>query len=543
MRYLRWAGYLLVWPAVSAYRRRARRSLRWRLAGYNLATLIVGLAAALTLVGLLTAFGFARRDYAAEEPADDARAVAEFLEALGAWQGGAEPAIEPLGGLLAGLASGEVPLYREPGQNQFDLRPRQLLMGVQVIALVTADGTPLVASAPWDGGDGSTGQVFSNAALGSRDLRENSVLRNRAGSEGTGAYPVFDGERVAAVVLIEKSEIQSPRGWAILRAELRRVLGSVWVGSVIAIIPGLALATLLAVLAARSVARPVGELSTAAEQLAAGNFGQRVEVRGEDEVASLATSFNVMADQLEATLESLSVERERALGLLDANRQLVANVSHELRTPVALVRGQLEALDEEAPGNTRVEMAIRETGRLETMVGDLFQLASADANTLTVELAEHNIADVIRESVEPLRDPAWRESEVSLVIDAPPGDHMALADRERLTRVLHNLARNAIRHTPAGGIVRFSLHPGNDTVVIQVADTGPGIPPEDLPHVFDRFFRGDSSRNRSAGGAGLGLAIAKEFIEAMGGTIEVRSEPGEGAVFTVSLPRTKKDAS
>jgi two-component system OmpR family sensor kinase/two-component system sensor histidine kinase BaeS len=543
MRYLRWMRYLLVWPAISAYRRRARRSLRWRLAGYNLATLIVGLAAALTLVGLLTAFGFARRDYAAEEPADDARAVAEFLEALGAWQGGAEPALEPLGGLIAALASGDVPLYREPGQSQFDLRPRQFLRGVEVIALVTADGTPLVASAQWDGGDGSTGQVFSHAALGSRDLRENSILRERAGSEGTGAYPIFDGERVAAVVLIEKSEIQAPQGGAIFRAELRHVLASVWIGSVVAIIPGLALAALLAVFAARSVARPVGELSSAAKELAAGNLDQRVEVRGEDEVASLAASFNTMAGQLQSTLDSLSIERERALGLLDANRQLVANVSHELRTPVALVRGQLEALDEESPGSTRVEMALRETGRLESMVGDLFQLASADANTLSVELAEHDTSAVVREAIEPLRDPAWRESEVSLVIETPPGTHPALMDRERLIRVLQNLARNAIRHTPPGGLVRVDLQPGDSTMAIEVADTGPGIPPDDVPHVFERFYRGDAGRSRETGGAGLGLAIAKEFVEAMGGSIAVQSEPGEGATFTVVLPRSMPDVS
>lgn len=538
-RHLGWLRYLLVWPAIAAYRRKARRSLRWRLAGYNLATLIAGLAAALTLVGLLTAAGFARRDYAAEEPADDARAVAEFLTALGAWQNGSEPALEPLGSLLAGLASGEVPLYREPGQSQFDLRPRQHLKGVQVIALFAADETPLVASNAWQGGDGATGEVLGHALVGSTDLRANSVLREFQGSEGAGAYPILDGDRVAAIVLVEKSDIQAPRGWAVVAAELRPVLGSLWVGSIVAIVPGLAVAALLAVVAARTVARPVDELSEAAAALATGSLDRRVEVRGEDEVALLAASFNSMAGQLQSSLTSLDAERTRALSLLDANRQLVANVSHELRTPVALVRGQLEALDEDSPGNSRVEMAIREIGRLESMVGDLFQLASADANTLAVELAVHDVAAVVREAVEPLREPAWRESEVSLVYEAGALQFHANLDRERLVRVLQNLVRNAIRHTPAGGLVRVAVV-GDPTVIrVEVADTGPGIAPEDLPHVFERFYRGDAARSRSTGGAGLGLAIAKELVEAMGGAVAVASQPGEGAMFTVTLPRAE----
>lgn len=538
-RYLGWLRYLLVWPAVAAYRRRARRSLRWRLTGYNLATLIAGLAAALVLVGLLTAAGFARRDYASEEPADDARAVAEFLTALGAWHGGAEPALEPLGSLLAGLASGEVPLYREPGQSQFDLRPRQHLKGVQVIALFAADETPLVASAAWQGGDGATGEVLSQAFVGSTDLRKNSILRQYQGSEGTGAYPILDGDRVAAVVLVEKSDIQAPRGWAVVAAEIRPVISSVWVGSVVAIIPGLAVAALLAVLAARTVARPVDQLSQAAADLSAGDLDRRVAVEGEDEVASLATSFNSMASQLQSSLTSLEAERARAISLLDANRQLVANVSHELRTPVALVRGQLEALDEESPRNRRVEMAIREMGRLQSMVGDLFQLASVDANALAVELGLHEVAAVVREAVEPLREPAWRESEVSLVLESSAERLHARIDRERLVRVLQNLVRNAIRHTPAGGLVRVALTGEPAAIRIDVADTGPGILPEDLPHVFERFYRGDAARNRATGGAGLGLAIAKEFVEAMGGTVAAASQPGEGAIFTVTLPRAE----
>ena len=529
-RRLRWMRYLLVWPAVRAYRRRARRSLRWRLAGYNLLTLIAGLATAMILVGALAAVAAGARDWAREEPADDARAVAEFLVDSGAVRPG-EPLDEAVPRTIQALSSGRLPLYRDPRRDQFDVRPERLLRGVQAVAVLAPELAP--GDFQWDD---SALAVIASAESGVVDLRANSRLREFQGSEGVGAFPLIDASgSQRGVVVVEKYDIQTPQGWAILRAQVRPVVATVWVGSVVAAIPGLAVAAILAVAAARSVGGRIRDVSKAAESLAAGSLESRAPVRGEDEVASLARSFNQMAERLQETMGSLEGERARAVGLLDANRQLVANVSHELRTPVALIRGQVEALDEDAPGNPRIEMALRETGRLERLVSDLFQLASADAGALRLDVRAVDLASLVRESVEPLVEPARREASVAVAIEAPAAV-TAMADRERLARVIQNLVRNAVRHVPEGGMVRVAVAAEPSAAVVSVSDTGGGIPSEDLPHVFERFYRGESSRNRDSGGAGLGLAMAKEFVEAMGGAISVVSPPGEGATFTVSLP-------
>ena len=529
-RRLRWMRYLLVWPAVRAYRRRARRSLRWRLAGYNLLTLIAGLATAMILVGALAAVAAGARDWAREEPADDARAVAEFLIDSGAVRPG-EPLDEAVPRTVQALSSGRLPLYRDPRPDQFDVRPERLLRGVQAVAVLAPELAP--GDFQWDD---SALAVIASAESGVVDLRANSRLREFQGSEGVGAFPLIDASgSQRGVVVVEKYDIQTPQGWAILRAQVRPVVATVWVGSVVAAIPGLAVAAILAVAAARSVGGRIRDVSKAAESLAAGSLESRAPVRGEDEVASLARSFNQMAERLQETMGSLEGERARAVGLLDANRQLVANVSHELRTPVALIRGQVEALDEDAPGNPRIEMALRETGRLETLVSDLFQLASAEAGALRLVLRAVDLASLVRESVEPLVEPARREASVAVAIEAPAAV-TAMADRERLARVIQNLVRNAVRHVPEGGMVRVAVAAEPSAGVVSVSDTGGGIPSEDLPLVFERFYRGESSRNRDSGGAGLGLAMAKEFVEAMGGAISVVSPPGEGATFTVSLP-------
>ncbi len=522
--------YLLVWPVLVAYRQKARSSLRWRLAGYNMATLIAGLATALILVGLLAAVGASARDHAAQEPAEDARAVAEFLTQVGAVRA-SEPITPESLDAVAFLVNGTLPLYRYPRPDQFDVRPEQFLRGVSSIAVLAPELPP-------DGfeRDQAAEDVIRRAEAGETDLRLDSRLRDFGGSKGVGAYPLIDPSGVQrGVVVVEKHQIQAPRGWAILRAEIRPVVTTVWVGSVVAAVPGLLVAALLAVAAARSVGGRVRDVSDAAEALAAGNLDQRVPVRGEDEVASLARSFNLMAERLEGAMSSLSDERGRAVALLDANRQLVANVSHELRTPVALVRGQVEALDEAVPGNPRLAIALRETARLESLVSDLFQLASLDAGALRLQIESHDLAALVRESIEPLVEIARRESHVSVSFEELPAVRVHV-DAERLARVLQNLVRNAIRHVPEGGLVRIGVDVTPLEAVVLVSDTGPGIAAEDLPHVFERFYRGEASRNRDSGGAGIGLAMAKDLVEAMGGTIEVTSHPGDGARFRVSLP-------
>jgi two-component system, OmpR family, phosphate regulon sensor histidine kinase PhoR len=242
-----------------------------------------------------------------------------------------------------------------------------------------------------------------------------------------------------------------------------------------------------------------------------------------------------------------------------SRRELIVNVSHELRTPIANIRGHVESLlmaNDPAPATgTAVEAAPpdgqtppaeetreylgiveRETERLSALVDDLLALARADAGELRLELGPVDGAAVIEEVYAALGPMARRERQVTLVREVHAGLPPVWADRQRLVQVLLNLARNAIVYTPAGGIVSLSLEPsGPAHLAFVVADTGIGIPPEDLPHVFERFYRTDASRTRATGGFGLGLAIVRDLVQAMGGSVSVESTVGQGSRFRVYL--------
>jgi signal transduction histidine kinase len=313
------------------------------------------------------------------------------------------------------------------------------------------------------------------------------------------------------------------------------------IGVVLAIfvaIPAVPVAIITGFRRARSISEPVEQLATVASRVANGDLSARVEVTGEDEIARLESEFNQMADQLGDALKEETTHRARAEWLLAANRSLISNVSHELRTPVAVVRSHLEALlAEPAQGEEYARIALRETDRLERLVEDLFQLTRLESKGLQITTEPMDAAAAIREAFESLAEPARREAGITMICEAPDKPLMALADHARIVQVLQNLIRNAIRHTPEGGIILVSAErePDGD-IALQVLDTGEGIPREHLPRIFERFYRADPSRTHSGGGgAGLGLAIAKELITAMGGTIAVESEPGEGAAFTIRL--------
>jgi signal transduction histidine kinase len=319
-------------------------------------------------------------------------------------------------------------------------------------------------------------------------------------------------------------------------AELGRGLAVLGTAAVVVILPGLLVAALFAIRAARTIGRPVDDLAAAAGALAEGHLDRRVAIAGEDELASLGRSFNEMAERLEASVAAHSVERRRAEDILDKNRQLVASVSHELRTPVALIRGHLDAAAETA-GNAdaHLRIALHETDRLEHLIDDLFALSSTEAGALRFELQPHDLSSAAQEAVEGLAEVAWREAQVTVALEAP-APVICCVDRPRLVQVVQNLVRNGVRHTLEGGLVAVRVRGHGSEAVVEVADTGGGIAPEELPHVFERFYRGDPSRTRASGGAGLGLAIVKEFVEAMGGTVAVASEPGHGATFSVRFP-------
>jgi signal transduction histidine kinase len=290
--------------------------------------------------------------------------------------------------------------------------------------------------------------------------------------------------------------------------------------------------------AAVPLARRVERLRLGTARLAEGDLGAKVEVEGHDELAALAEDFNRMA----ATLEQARM-REREAD--EARRDLVAAVSHDLRTPLASVRALIEAVadgvvDDPEMRARYLTSARGEVTKLGRLVDDLFELARIDAGLLQLELEETSLHDLVSDTLSSFRPEAERRG-IRLVGEVSPEVDSVLASPSKLQRVLYNLVSNALRHTPADGSVFLRAEPEEDAVRVEVADTGGGIAPEDLPRVFERSFRGERSRSSHGvgddSGAGLGLAIARGLVEAHGGKIDVESRLGEGSQFTFTLQR------
>jgi len=279
-------------------------------------------------------------------------------------------------------------------------------------------------------------------------------------------------------------------------------------------------------LISRSLSRPLTLLGQAARAFAARDWSQRVSLKETAHVAEVhdvARAFNQMAD----SLEQAEVQR----------RNLMADVAHELRTPLTVIQGSLRAmLDGVHPLSVKeVAMLYDQARLLGRLVEDVRQLALAEAHQLPLTLRAVDLAGLVRTAYERFSVAADLQG-VTLALDLPTEPLRAMADPDRVIQVLTNLLSNALRHTPAGGQVTLSGQVRDGAIWLAVRDTGEGIAPEDLPRVFDRFYRSDQSRARSSGGSGLGLAIAKSLIENMGGRIGVESRPSHGSTFWFTLP-------
>ncbi|MEU5590902.1 HAMP domain-containing sensor histidine kinase [Streptomyces chrestomyceticus] len=289
-------------------------------------------------------------------------------------------------------------------------------------------------------------------------------------------------------------------------------------------LPALALAVVPALFAARRVLRPVRRLREAAERITSGELDTRSPVTGRDELADLTVTFNEMARALE--------KDDAELRRMEANaRRFAADVSHELRTPLAAMTAVTEVLDEDAarldPDTAdAVRLISDETTKLARMVEDLIEVSRFDAGAADLLLDEIDVAVALRKTLQ-LR--GWQDQ----VETALPEGLRVRLDPRRIDVVVANLVGNALRH--GGAPVRLTAHTMPGRLRIDVADQGPGIDPEALPHVFDRFYKADAARARSAG-SGLGLAIAMENVRLHGGTLHAANGPGGGAVFTVELP-------
>ena len=292
----------------------------------------------------------------------------------------------------------------------------------------------------------------------------------------------------------------------------------IWAG-VLAGALGIGLGGLLAY----QIIAPLRKLRSAATAIASGDLSQRVDVTSRDEIGDLAGAFNFMAAQL---------ERHQAL-----RRNLVADIAHELRTPLSVVRGSLEAmLDGVHPlDESHVAPVYEETLLLQRLVDDLRLLSLADAGQLALEMRPVDVGDLVTGVVEAARLAA-KESAVALESQAEVDLPSVRGDPQRLRQVLNNLVSNALRHTPAGGRIEISARATEGGIEVAVADTGPGINPDDLPHIFERFYRDDRSPTRRSGGTGLGLSITRKLVEAHGGRIGVESVPGQGTRFAFWLP-------
>jgi signal transduction histidine kinase len=284
-------------------------------------------------------------------------------------------------------------------------------------------------------------------------------------------------------------------------------------------------AAVVTLITSRRILSPAESLAHAARALSRGDFSQRVHVRSNDEFGDLAIAFNAMAADLERT-EQL-------------RRNLVADVAHELRTPLSNIQGHLEAIrDGLLPAEpATLDSIYEEVLLLARLVEDLQELTLAEAGQLTLLGQQADVADIARRAAAAAQ-PQAESRRLAIETDLPALPATAYVDPERIGQVLRNLLSNAITHTPEGGRITVELKDQANEVRVTVSDTGIGIPAEDLPYVFERFYRVDRSRVRATGGAGLGLTIAKRLVEAHGGTISVESELGKGSRFTFTLPKT-----
>lgn len=287
-------------------------------------------------------------------------------------------------------------------------------------------------------------------------------------------------------------------------------------------------AVLLSIYLSRSVIAPVQAMSLAAQRIAAGRYEERVQVRGEDELARLAIQFNHMAEKLS------EVEAMR--------RRLIGDVSHELRTPLTAIKGSMEGLmDGLLPATPETFQQIySEADRINRLVDDLQELSRVEARAFALDLRPVDVSSIVQTVIK-RHAPQAETKQIALQIDLAPDLPPLLADEDRLVQVLTNLTGNALQHTPEGGRVTISAGRSQQEIQFSVRDTGAGIPPEHLPHIFDRFYRVDKSRTRrGGGGSGIGLTIARALVEAHGGRIRAESAgEGQGSTFMFSLPVAK----
>lgn len=299
---------------------------------------------------------------------------------------------------------------------------------------------------------------------------------------------------------------------------LDRINQAVIIGGGVALIAALVIGFVVF----RAVTHPIDQLSQAAHSLARGDLSARVATAGSDELGELGATFNVMAG---------SLQKAEAL-----RRDMTADIAHELRTPLAVMRGNLEAMLDGVypPDAEHLQPVLNQVHLLTRLVEDLRTLALAEAGQLPLSKRPIELSQLIESTLASFQAQAATQR---VTMTAALGPLPAIdVDSDRVQQTIGILIANALRHTPADGAIKIALRRDNSQAIIEVADSGAGIPPEDLPHIFERFYRADKSRSRESGGSGLGLAIAKSIVLAHGGSISATSEVGQGTTVRFTLP-------
>ncbi len=358
-----------------------------------------------------------------------------------------------------------------------------------------------------------TGHVIKSAGLQGYDVGDGV-----SEAEIMAGIPVqFEGQQIGTVLKIDNAEARDIFVWQAL-SRVYIVLGFTALAATL-------VAVVLGIFLARTLTRPVQELTVATQAMAQGNLEQQVKVRTKDELGQLAASFN----QMSADLAQANHLR----------RQMTADIAHDLRSPLAVIAGYVEALRDGVlePTPTMFETMYEETEHLQRLVEDLRTLSLADAGELPLHLEAVSVATLLEKQANAYHYQAQKQH-VDMQVEADSTLPEIQVDPERIAQVLGNLISNALRYTPAQGRILLGAGLKENNVLLSIQDSGQGIAPKMLPHIFKRFYRVDESRQQESGESGLGLAIAKAIIEAHNGTISAQSTPGQGTTFTIALPIT-----
>lgn len=404
--------------------------------------------------------------------------------------------------------------------------------GLPALFLLTADPTH---PGSWPAGSDPTYLRRMGSQWGGRFVLDPQDAQSAASATPTGA-----GQAVARSSLNLRVPIQAaqtvvgyvelsngPDFGADVLPTTRRAFGLAALGATL-------LAAVVGLVVSRGLTAPVRNLTVAAQQMSNGDLSTRAPVQGNDEIGLLARQFNQMAAALETSFAALEAER-------DTLRRFIADASHELRTPITALKTFNELLQGPAAADPPAQAEFlaesrTQLARLEWITANLLDLSRLDAGLVKLDLAAHDVGDLLDAAAAPFRLQA-QDKEIVLSVSAPPAPMTVVCDLARIEMVLANLLDNALKFTPAHGQITLSAAATGDSVHLSVADSGPGISPDDLPHIFERFYRGQSS----ARGSGLGLAIAQSIAAAHGGHVAVESQPGQGSRFTVILPSAERD--